>query len=330
MEPWQHECKFQLRYLPSASSKYAGATSYVFEAATVNAYKSWVNGIRGYGLTRSTSVDSFGNLPGNAAPRPHAVAGDLALGRESDEQYLSGLPAAVESFVLSAPPRIKHFVLVRHGHYVNAHTPHVPDAEQVLSQMGRQQAALTGKHLEALSNRAQSRNDLAVYHSDMARAVETAAIISADLGSCSVHSTPLLREGWPGQPYSTPRFAPVSVGATNARGASSRVQALNRIDTGRMDRAFEMLLSPEATPGNEDEEDGEESYRVIVCHANIIRFFLCRALGIDPVGTWGHFEINHCSVTRIDMYENRPLKVVAVNETGHLPPTLITSSEDHL
>lgn len=331
-EPWRHELKFQLRRLPSSDGSLTppqAPRSFIFQAPTINEYKKWVNGIRGYGLTRSTSVDSLTTTEAAApTPQPPAIAGDLAV--PSDV-----LRSTVDSFVYSSPPRVKHFMLVRHGHYINAHAPHVPDSEQVLSQIGQQQAALTGKYLELLYNRARSRDDISIYHSDMKRAVETATIISGDLGCCSMRSTSMLREGWPGQPYSTPHSVTPASSASSAAAAAataaaaSSSAAVHRQDVARMEKAFDVLIAPDATTSDTC-DDEEESYRVIVCHANLIRFFLCRALGVDPVGTWGHFEINHCSVTRIDVCENRPLKVVAVNETGHLPHSLLTSSEDHL
>ena len=94
-----------------------------------------------------------------------------------------------------------------------------------------------------------------------------------------------------------------------------------------MEKAFQWFFDDST---DAQEENNEESYCILVCHANLIRFFLCRALGVNPATTWGHFEVNHCGVTRIDVCANRPIKVVAVNETGHLPQSLITSSEDHL
>ena len=59
-------------------------------------------------------------------------------------------------------------------------------------------------------------------------------------------------------------------------------------------------------------------------------FFLCRALGIDPISVWGRFEINHCSITKIDLIQDSGAKIISSNETGHLPENLMTTSEDHL
>ena len=106
-------------------------------------------------------------------------------------------------FMYQTPPRTKHFVLERHGHYVNAYVSRASDTQQVLSQMGRQQAELTGKHLRAAHNRVPTRHDVSIYHSDMTRAVETAGIIASDFGEVALSPSSLLREGWPGKPYSS-------------------------------------------------------------------------------------------------------------------------------
>ncbi|GMF42460.1 unnamed protein product [Phytophthora fragariaefolia] len=300
----------------------------------------WVNAILRCQTSTGGSIrDSSPSKPDASAEsttsgssRVQGDAGSMCRGSEMDGQTLQDelcleqAQPSLGEFVYSTPP-IKHFILVRHGHYINAHVPQVSDSKQVLSQMGRQQAELTGKCLGLAHNRIPTRHDVTIYHSDMTRAVETAAIISKNFGEVSMNASPMLREGWPGTPYSTD--FPVGGAAAAARNNSAfdAMQERSRVDLERMGKAFNWFFTDS---GKAQEESDEESYCVLVCHANLIRFFLCRALGVDPANTWGHFEINHCGVTRIDVCANRPLKVIAVNETGHLPQSLITSSEDHL
>ncbi|POM58494.1 Hypothetical protein PHPALM_36851 [Phytophthora palmivora] len=316
-EPFKKDLKFQLQYRSNGlgdSGNGLRAPSYVFTTSTKEEHVEWVNGILRYqanGIRESTvtmadkSVDSGGSVR---------------------KQQGGAVQSSLGEFVYSTQPRTKHIILVRHGHYINAHVPQVSDSQQVLSQMGRQQAEFTGKCLGMAHNRIPTRHDVTIHHSDMTRAVETAGIISSNFdGEVSLKPSALLREGWPGTPYSTDSAVGGAV-AARKNSAFDAMQERSRADVERMQKAFNwFFLTPEA----QDEND-EESYCVLVCHANLIRFFLCRALGIDPANTWGHFEINHCGVTRIDVCANRPIKVTAVNETGHLPQSLITSSEDHL
>ncbi|OQS00373.1 hypothetical protein THRCLA_05976 [Thraustotheca clavata] len=221
--------------------------------------------------------------------------------------------------VAPVPPKVLHLVLVRHGHYVNAHTKNAKDTDKVLSHIGIQQAELTGQHLQEISAIAPSRDDMIILHSDMHRAVETATIISEGFSGCALTCTAMLREGWPGTPMP---------------GADSMLSEKEQIlEDERLENAYRTIFS-----FNDDHLDEEfvhakrtnDSCRVVVCHANLIRYFICKALGISPVSVWGLFEINHCSLTRIDIGSNGQCKVLSVNECGHLPSSLHTSSEDHL
>ncbi|OQR85039.1 hypothetical protein ACHHYP_12397 [Achlya hypogyna] len=221
--------------------------------------------------------------------------------------------------VASVPPKVLHLVLVRHGHYVNAHNKAARDGDKVLSHIGRQQAELAGQQLRAMN--APSRDDMVILHSDMTRAVETAGIIGDFFADCGLSCTPLLREGWPGNPSRSPTDVNANV--------LSEVE--QRTENERLDCAYRALVSVDGgSDDDDDDDDRHQGCRVVVCHANLIRYFLCRALGISAVGVWGQFEINHCSITRIDVGSNGQCKVLSVNECGHLPPSLHTSSEDHL
>lgn len=341
-EPFQRDRKFQLRYRSGelSSSGRLRAESYAFMATTQDEYSAWVAGIQAWQARQTTgggnsrdsraadeknAATNAGSIRGRQSRETSSKAPEQQSPRPNGPQHQT--QPSIGDFVYSSPPQMKHFILIRHGHYINAHVPQVSDSQQVLSQMGRQQAGLTGKYLGNILSRIPTRHDVSIYHSDMTRAVETAAIIGNDVGEVTLNASRLLREGWPGTPYSTDFPVGGEAAARNNTAFSAAMQERGRLDSERMEKAFTWFFS---AAGEAHEENEEESYCVLVCHANLIRFFLCRALGVDPESTWGHFEINHCGVTRIDVCANRPIKVVAVNETGHLPQSLITSSEDHL
>lgn len=329
-------------------------SAYVFECPSPATYTKWIDAIMSFRdrselssssssrrdtSASSSSTDSASRSCQHASEATGATRRMRSIASLCDQPPASphvqpALLPPCSSFLYAAPPKTKHVILVRHGHYINAHARGVPDSHQVLSQMGRQQAECTGTYLEQLYARAPTRHDISIFHSDMTRAVETAQTISKDFGHCMLRPTRLLREGWPGRPYATHEAVP------QVANASTKNAELERIDAERMEQAFQTFFSQigcssSSSDGcgvdsNDCDDEEQFSYQVVVCHANLIRFFLCRAMGIDPTGRWGHFEINHCGVTRIDVSEHRPLKIVSVNETGHLPHSLITSSEDHL
>jgi broad specificity phosphatase PhoE len=299
-----------------------GAMTFTFIASSKDDRKQWIRELRDLtaesGTSATTHTSSVPTTPpgkdATARHQAHEEMTDLATSTPERPVKRGGL-------VYTVPPKMTHIILVRHGHYINAHAKNVSDADQVLSQMGRQQAELTGKYLEELYHRCPARHqEIALYHSDLARAVETATVISKNFSS-GTSTTPvpcsLLREGWPGQPFASDQMP------AHMRNRDQDESELDQLDLARMGEAYDKYFS--------DSDDGNEClFRVIVCHANLIRYFLCRALRIDPRGVWGHLEINHCGVSRIDLCNKRPLKVQAINETGHLPHSLTTSSEDHL
>ncbi len=56
--------------------------------------------------------------------------------------------------------KVIHVILVRHGHYVNAHSEHALDSDQVLSLLGKQQAEHCGRHLHQMYASRHFRNDV--------------------------------------------------------------------------------------------------------------------------------------------------------------------------
>lgn len=354
----ERKFKLQFRYFEQGRP-----SAYTFEASTSDVYCKWVGSIADF--QDITTISSNNNNNSNSSSSSNSISGQQRVTQTATQRaaaesssarrmrsiaslcdqpppVLSLTPSAggssslgggvSSSFLYSTPPKTKHLILVRHGHYINAHARGVSDSDQVLSQMGRQQAEFTGAYLEQLYVKSPTRHDLTIFHSDMTRAVETAHTISKSFSHCTLRPTRLLREGWPGKPYSSHQATPQHSGPA-AAAASMESSDLDRIDAERMEQAFQSFFSLQSVSDDDDGCGGNEeefSYQVVVCHANLIRFFLCRAMGIDPTGRWGHFEINHCGVTRVDVCEHRPLKIISVNETGHLPHSLITSSEDHL
>ena len=69
-----------------------------------------------------------------------------------------------------------------------------------------------------------------------------------------------------------------------------------------------------------------DRYRIIVCHANVIRWFICQALGVDPKHTWGRMRYNHCGVTEIDVDAFGNLTLGFMNQVAHLPPSMCTET----
>ena len=82
---------------------------------------------------------------------------------------------------------------------------------------------------------------------------------------------------------------------------------------------FEATFNPASTSVRVNDR-----YRIIVCHANVIRWFVTTALGIEPDGNWGKFQCNHCSLTCVDIASDGRYQLGFLNQTSHLPSHMIT------
>jgi serine/threonine-protein phosphatase PGAM5 len=173
-------------------------------------------------------------------------------------------------------------VFLRHGQY---------DAENggALTVLGREQARLAGKFLEAF------KFDL-VWSSTLPRAKETADIVSSQLGGMRVRHNGLLREGL----------------YTKVKGynipASER-----REDRARADAAYAKIVRTSRADRSE----------LVVCHGNLIRYFICRALH-TPIAKWLRMTTSHCGLSRLVVRDTGVVRVMSYNETSHLPAKFVT------
>ncbi|RWS07196.1 serine/threonine-protein phosphatase Pgam5: mitochondrial-like protein [Dinothrombium tinctorium] len=192
----------------------------------------------------------------------------------------------------------RHLLLVRHGQY---NLKGATDADRILTQLGRQQAQLTGLRLKELSL-PYSR----IVQSTMSRATETAQIISKELPDVPVSSCELLREGAPFPPE--PSYS------------RYRVESKQYFEDGaRIEAAFRRYFH------RADPSQTTDSYEILVCHANVIRYFVCRALQFPPEA-WLRFSLHNCSVTWITMLPRGGVVVYTVGDTGHIPPDKMTTT----
>ncbi|XP_075983500.1 serine/threonine-protein phosphatase Pgam5, mitochondrial-like isoform X2 [Anticarsia gemmatalis] len=192
---------------------------------------------------------------------------------------------------------IRHLILIRHGQY---HVDKPSDKERILTDLGRVQADLTGKRLASLG----IKWDLLV-RSTMTRAQETASIIARHLDpQIPTKDCQLLEEGAP-----IPPEPPVG----HWKPEKSFFQ-----DNARIEAAFRKYFH-RAPP-----EQEKDSYTLLVCHANVIRFFVCKALQFPPEG-WLRISLNHGSITWISINPNGSVILRSLGDTGHMDPEFITS-----
>lgn len=175
-------------------------------------------------------------------------------------------------------------ILLRHGQY---------DLESGgrLTALGREQAALAAAWLK---NREPKVH--AVWSSTLPRARETAVPVAALLRGGAVKATGVLREGM----YS------------RIKGFHVTVEERDH-DRARADLAYAKFFRTSRT----------DRVEILVCHGNLIRYLVCRAMDV-PVARWTRLNSNHCGMTRILVRGTGAVRVVAYNETGHLPRAMTT------
>ncbi|KAM9393135.1 serine/threonine-protein phosphatase PGAM5, mitochondrial isoform 2-T2 [Pholidichthys leucotaenia] len=193
------------------------------------------------------------------------------------------------------PKATRNILLIRHSQYnLSGNT----DKEKILTPLGREQAELTGQRLAALG----LKYDI-VIHSSMTRATETANIISKYLPGVELVSCDLLREGAPIEPV-----PPVT---------HWKPDAVYHEDGARIEAAFRRYIH------RADPKQKEDSYEIIVCHANVIRYFVCRALQFPPEG-WLRMGLNNGSITWLTIRPSGRVALRTLGDAGFMPPDKLT------
>jgi len=196
------------------------------------------------------------------------------------------------------PTASRHLILIRHGQYNLAGST---DSDRYLTDLGREQAKNTGIRLAELSLPYSF-----MIHSNMTRAIETANLITESLPTVPVMpADSILREGAPIPPE------PKSV--------SWKPEYYYQQDGARIEAAFRKYFH-RAEP-----EQEKDSYEIIVCHANVIRYFACRALQFPPEA-WLRISLKHGSLTWLVIRPDGDVYCRALGEAGHFPPEMLSTS----
>lgn len=214
---------------------------------------------------------------------------------------------------------------------------HKEDEMRILTPLGREQADLTGRRLAEMIRGIDEEfgpcNVRVVRVSDMARAKETAEIISAHLPN-SVERTepdPDLNEGRP---------------CHHIPGVRASESTIAKTDEGhsRIERAFKRYFHRADRPQSQEDDDGGESdaataneelkphpkheFEIIVCHGNVIRYMTCRALQIPPEA-WLRLCTFNCSLTYLTIRPTGSVSCRMLGDIGHLGLANSTFSGHH-
>lgn len=164
----------------------------------------------------------------------------------------------------------------------------------------------------------------------MPRAVQTAQVVRRSLpAAIPIHVNPDLSEGaplvpWPLSPKDEGRWARRFENITLSDGsplfASFWACSLTLLqwkykqttNAGpRIERAFRSLFYR-----SEADQQGD-SHTLVVCHANVIRYFVCRALQLPPEA-WLRLSLPHCSISHVKIHPDGRVSLSAFGDIAHL------------
>jgi serine/threonine-protein phosphatase PGAM5 len=180
-------------------------------------------------------------------------------------------------------------VLVRHGHH-SIEPAADPAKGPPLTSLGRAQAKLAAERLRASPYALDT-----VVASPMLRSQETAQAIVAVVPGVRLVTLSDLTE-------CTPPMAPGQVVSINEPASLTACAE-------QFDRVYDAYFRPGERAG---------SGQVLVAHANVIRYLVTKALGMDPKA-WSQFSIGHSSMTTLRIGSDGSVVVLGVGDIGHVP-----------
>lgn len=195
--------------------------------------------------------------------------------------------------------------LVRHGQYQRlfpdelASDSTMEQAVRVdggLTTLGIEQAKLTARRLSPYPVSA-------IYCSSLPRAVQTAEIIAQEFPGIPLRRTRILWECIPCVPPLFSEFYSDVPSEEIARGREQAEEAYGRY--------FKRAR-------------GKDKCEIMVCHGNLMRYFVSRVLEVEPE-TWGKMGIFNCGISQVTI-SHRCTGVVCHNDSGHLPEDERTTS----
>ncbi len=183
------------------------------------------------------------------------------------------------------PAPTRYLHFVRHGR-----------ADYESGPFGGRLTAEGRRQIRAAAKRVTQWPIAAIHSSDLGRAVESAEIIAALCDDLPIRKTRILREmiatSWPG--HRVPR--------------GDQVQGKQQLAS-----VYQRFFRPSRTTRHE----------VIVSHGNTIRSLACMVLKTRLTAVW-MMDTSNSAITRFAVDPTGKVKLLSYNETGHVPPDLIT------
>lgn len=187
--------------------------------------------------------------------------------------------------------------LIRHGEYDQTDTSD-SDVGKKLTPLGIAQARLLSARLKVMPV-----EFTLLTSSTMTRARETGMVINEDFPKLKLQQSTLIRECTP------PTWRKDVVADETESDLNMCVK--------NIEQAFKEYFIP--SPDARDRND------IIVCHGNVIRYFVTKVLKVDNL-SWLQMSIGNCSLTIIRIFPDGSMKLAAYSDMGHIPPNMQTET----
>jgi broad specificity phosphatase PhoE len=200
----------------------------------------------------------------------------------------------------------RRVILLRHGHYER--TPGESDTTWGLTPLGRRQAVRIGRRVAQLVAASTARFE-GVYASPWPRASQTAEIAARELDLGSVKIKPYLHEVVPVVDPARVDFGSLPMGLERTPPEEREVAHA------QIEKVRERFFKPAR----------RSTLVLLFTHGNLIRYLVARTLRL-PYEAWALMDIAHCGLTELRVYGSGFEALISFNETGHLPPSMITTA----
>ena len=213
---------------------------------------------------------------------------------------------------------VRHVYLVRHAQREPVAGP--DEFGPGLSLLGWKQAHYTARRLAPL------KIDV-IPTSSLRRTMETARIIALEFSDIPIRPSPLLWECIPAMPHFAVEWykshANVDTDTTKVPpeitpwvGLWTNETSAREIEEGfdQARQAWQKYFVPAR---------GKDRNDIIVCHGNILRYFVMRALMVPPEA-WRNTDIYNCALSEIIIEADGRIMLMSHNDSGHIPPEIRT------
>lgn len=224
-----------------------------------------------------------------------------------DGRSSGGDPTPSDSVAASAAPT-KVYWLVRHGQATEEtpETDAAADGERKLTDLGRKQASFTARRLKELIP---STASVKMTHSTMVRAKETADIIAAEaFPNATRKSSELIREGAPVRPEPD---------------TWRQAEHVHVTDAPRIEAGFRETFHRAPSPSSAATKPPPPEHEIVVCHGNVIRYSVLRALQLPP-DAWLRIGLYNGSITRVEVRGDGGVSLRCLGDAGYMTADMLT------